>query len=180
MSSRTTVSEGAIAATLGAAPLPEPMPGRWRGLAVIALAQLMVALDATIVSIALPSAQSALRVADAGRQWIVTAYTLGFGGLLLLGGRVADHFGRKRTFLFGLAGFALASALGGWAPSFGILLGARALQGAFAALLTPTALSLLAVTFTEPRERAKANDCAKWCHQRSRTILRNTNYIRIK
>ena len=156
MSSRTTVSEGTIAATLGAAPGPKPMPGRWRALAVIALAQLMVALDATIVSIALPSAQSALRVADADRQWIVTAYTLAFGGLLLLGGRVADHFGRKRTFLFGLAGFALASALGGWAPSFGILLGARALQGAFAALLTPTALSLLAVTFTEPRERAKA------------------------
>jgi EmrB/QacA subfamily drug resistance transporter len=116
----------------------------------------MVALDATIVSIALPSAQSALRVTDADRQWIVTAYTLAFGGLLLLGGRVADHFGRKRTFLLGLAGFAFASALGGWAPSFGILVAARALQGAFGALLTPTALSLLAVTFTEPRERAKA------------------------
>jgi EmrB/QacA subfamily drug resistance transporter len=156
MSSRTTASERAIAAAEGAAAGPEQMPGRWRALAFIAVAQLMVALDATIVSIALPSAQSALRVADADRQWVVTAYTLAFGGLLLLGGRVADRFGRKRTFLLGLAGFAFASALGGWAPSFGVLVAARALQGAFGALLTPTALSLLAVTFTEPRERAKA------------------------
>jgi EmrB/QacA subfamily drug resistance transporter len=153
MSSRTSVSHSTIGAPEAAAPY---MPSRWGALTVIALAQLMVALDATIVSIALPSAQSALRVTDADRQWIVTAYTLAFGGLLLLGGRVADHFGRKRTFLLGLAGFAFASALGGWAPSFGILVAARALQGAFGALLTPTALSLLAVTFTEPRERAKA------------------------
>src|SRR3982074_369994 len=127
MSSRTTVSEGTIAATLGAAAGPKALRGRWRALAVIALAQLMVALDATIVSIALPSAQTALRVADADRQWIVTAYTLAFGGLLLLGGRVADHFGRKRTFLFGLAGFALASALRGWAPGFRLLLRPRGL-----------------------------------------------------
>src|SRR5215471_7067171 len=129
---------------------------RWFRLVVIALAQLMVALDATIVSIALPSTQSALHVTDADRQWVITAYTLAFGGLLLLGGRVADYVGRKRTFLAGLAGFAAASALGGSASSFTILVAARALQGAFAAVLAPTALALLAVTFIEPRERAKA------------------------
>jgi EmrB/QacA subfamily drug resistance transporter len=129
---------------------------RWLGLIFIGLAQLMVALDATIVNIALPSAQADLRFSDAERQWVITAYTLAFGGLLLLGGRVTDLFGRKRTFLLGLAGFAVASALGGSASSFGILLAARALQGAFAALLAPTALSLLAVTFTEARERARA------------------------
>ena len=134
----------------------EAAPRRWTSLAFVALAQLMVALDATIVSIALPSAQAALRASDADRQWVITAYTLSFGGLLLLGGRFADYFGRKRTFLVGLGGFALASAVGGWAPNFGILVAARAMQGAFAALLAPTALSLLAVTFTEPRERAKA------------------------
>lgn len=134
----------------------QPSERRWLGLVVIALAQLMVALDATIVSIALPSAQRALHVSDADRQWVVTAYTLAFGGLLLLGGRVADYMGRKRTFVAGLAGFGAASALGGSASSFTVLVAARSLQGAFAAVLAPTALSLLAVTFTEPRERAKA------------------------
>ena len=134
----------------------EPAPRRWTSLAFVALAQLMVALDATIVSIALPSAQGALHATDADRQWVITAYTLSFGGLLLLGGRIADFLGRKRAFLVGLSGFALASALGGSASSFGLLVGARALQGAFAALLGPTALSLLAITFTEPKERAKA------------------------
>src|SRR5256885_9106822 len=109
--------------------VPEPTPRRWTSLAFVALAQLMVALDATIVSIALPSAQAALRASDADRQWVITAYTLSFGGLLLLGGRVADYFGRKRTFLVGLGGFALASAVGGWAPNFGILVAARAMQG---------------------------------------------------
>jgi EmrB/QacA subfamily drug resistance transporter len=135
---------------------PAPSPRRWTSLAFVALAQLMVALDATIVSIALPSAQAALHASDADRQWVITAYTLSFGGLLLLGGRFADFFGRKRTFLVGLSGFALASALGGFAPNFGTLVAARALQGAFGALLAPTALSLLAITFTEPKERAKA------------------------
>jgi EmrB/QacA subfamily drug resistance transporter len=129
---------------------------RWLALAFIALAQLMIALDATIVSIALPSAQAALGASDADRQWVVTAYTLAFGGLLLLGGRVADHLGRRRALLLGLAGFALASALGGAAPTFVVLVGARALQGAFAAVLAPAALSLLAVSFTRPRERATA------------------------
>jgi EmrB/QacA subfamily drug resistance transporter len=137
-------------------PGPEPASRRWPALAFIGVAQLMVALDATIVSIALPSAQRALGVSDADRQWMITAYTLAFGGLLLLGGRVGDRFGRKRTFLVGLAGFALASALGGAAATFGVLVMARALQGAFGALLAPTALSLLATMFIEPRERAKA------------------------
>src|SRR6202022_253336 len=134
----------------------EPAPRRWTSLAFVALARLMVALDATIFSTALPSAQSALHATDADRQWVITAYTLSFGGLLLLGGRFADYFGRKRTFMVGLGGFALASALGGFAPNFAILVAARALQGAFGALLAPTALSLLAITFTEAKERAKA------------------------
>src|SRR5437016_10080772 len=134
----------------------QPDRRRWVALAFIAVAQLMIALDATIVSIALPSAQAALGASDADRQWVVTAYTLSFGGLLLLGGRIADFAGRKRAFLLGLAGFAVASMIGGAAPSFAVLVAARALQGAFAALLAPTALSLLAVTFTQPRERATA------------------------
>jgi EmrB/QacA subfamily drug resistance transporter len=129
---------------------------RWLALTIIAVAQLMVALDATIVSIALPSAQRALQASDADRQWVITAYTLAFGGLLLAGGRVADRLGRKRSFLIGLAGFALASAIGGASPTFPVLLLARAFQGACAALLAPTALSLVAVTFTQPRERARA------------------------
>jgi EmrB/QacA subfamily drug resistance transporter len=135
---------------------PAPTSRRWTALMFIAVAQLMVALDATIVSIALPSAQASLHASDAQRQWVITAYALAFGGLLLLGGKVADRLGRKRAFLIGLLGFAIASALGGIAPDFTVLVAARALQGAFAALLTPTALSLLAVSFTEPRERATA------------------------
>ncbi|MGW4564511.1 MFS transporter [Streptomyces sp. NPDC004561] len=131
-------------------------PHRWWALVVIALAQLMVVLDATIVNIALPSAQRALHMSDGNRQWVITAYTLAFGGLLLLGGRIADLVGRKRTFVVGLVGFAAASAFGGAATSSGMLFGARALQGAFAALLAPSALSLLTTTFTDPRERGKA------------------------
>ena len=129
---------------------------RWVALAFIAVAQLMIALDATIVSIALPSAQAALGASDADRQWVVTAYTLAFGGLLLLGGRIADYLGRKRAFMIGLAGFALASVAGGAAPNFAALVAARAAQGAFAALLAPTALALLATSFTQARERATA------------------------
>jgi EmrB/QacA subfamily drug resistance transporter len=136
--------------------ISRPADRRWAVLAFVAVAQLMIALDATIVSIALPSAQVALGASDANRQWVVTAYTLAFGGLLLLGGRIADYVGRKRAFLVGLAGFAVASMAGGAAPDFAVLIAARALQGAFAALLAPTALSLLAVSFTEPRERATA------------------------
>jgi MFS family permease len=144
----------AEAQTIAASPrTPEH---RWLALVVIAVAQLMVALDATIVNIALPSAQAALGFSDSDRQWVITAYTLSFGGLLLLGGRIADHVGRRRAFLAGLAGFAAASAIAGAASGFEMLVAGRALQGAFAALLTPTALSMVAVTFTEPRERAKA------------------------
>jgi EmrB/QacA subfamily drug resistance transporter len=138
------------------APPVDGDPRRWWGLVIIALAQLMVVLDATIVNIALPSAQSDLGMSDANRQWVITAYTLAFGGLLLLGGRIADLVGRKRTFIIGLIGFAAASALGGAATTSGMLFGARALQGAFAALLAPSALSLLTTTFTDPRERGKA------------------------
>ncbi|MFI8996162.1 MFS transporter [Streptomyces sp. NPDC053542] len=136
--------------------IPNVDPRRWKALIFIALAQLMVVLDATIVNIALPSAQADLGISDGNRQWVITAYALAFGGLLLFGGRVADLWGRRRTFVIGLIGFALASALGGAAGSSGMLLGARALQGVFGALLAPAALSLLAVTFTEARERAKA------------------------
>ena len=129
---------------------------RWLILALIGVAQLMVVLDATIVNIALPSAQEALGFSDESRQWVVTAYALSFGSLLLFGGRIGDLFGRKRVFVTGLAGFAAASALGGFAPSFGVLVGARALQGAFAALLAPATLSLLTTTFTIPEERNRA------------------------
>jgi len=131
-------------------------PKRWRALVFIALAQLMVVLDATVVNIALPSAQHDLGFTDGSRQWVITAYTLAFGGLLLFGGRLADLWGRKRTFVVGLLGFAGASAIGGAAVDTGMLLGARALQGVFAAMLAPAALSLLSVMFTDAKERAKA------------------------
>jgi EmrB/QacA subfamily drug resistance transporter len=129
---------------------------RWLVLAVIGIAQLMIVLDATIVNIALPSAQHDLGFANSDRQWIITAYALAFGSLLLLGGRLGDLFGRKWTFIGGLIGFAIASAIGGAAPDFAVLASARALQGVFGALLAPSALSLLATTFTDPRERGKA------------------------
>ncbi len=116
----------------------------------------MVVLDSTVVNIALPAAQADLGFSNGERQWIVTAYSLAFGSLLLLGGRLSDLIGRKRTFIIGLVGFAVSSALGGAAGTFGILVGARALQGAFAALLAPTALAVLTTTFTIPRERARA------------------------
>ncbi|MFD7730630.1 MFS transporter [Kitasatospora phosalacinea] len=134
----------------------QPDPRRWKALAFIALAQLMVVLDATVVNIALPRAQEDLAFADSTRQWVITAYALAFGGLLLFGGRVADLWGRRRTFMVGLVGFAAASALGGAAVNTSMLLGARALQGVFGALLAPAALSLLAVMFTDGKERAKA------------------------
>jgi EmrB/QacA subfamily drug resistance transporter len=129
---------------------------RWTILVILSLAQLMVVLDATIVNIALPSAQRALHFANSERQWIVTAYALAFGSLLLLGGRISDLFGRKWTFIGGLAGFAIASAVGGMAQSFGMLAASRTLQGAFGALLAPAAMSLLTTTFTDPAERNKA------------------------
>jgi EmrB/QacA subfamily drug resistance transporter len=116
----------------------------------------MVVLDGTIVNIALPSAQRDLGFSDNTRQWVVTAYALAFGGLLLFGGRIADLWGRKRAFTVGVIGFAAASAIGGAALNTGMLLGARALQGLFGALLAPSALSLLSIMFTEARDRAKA------------------------
>jgi len=130
--------------------------GRWWALVVLAMAQLMVVLDATIVNIALPTAQRDLGFTDAGRQWVVTGYALAFGSLLLLGGRLSDSVGRKKMFIIGLVGFALASALGGAAQGIEMLIAARVLQGAFGAALAPAALSLLSTTFTDPAERGKA------------------------
>ncbi|WP_327101442.1 MFS transporter [Nocardia vinacea] len=129
---------------------------RWWVLAVLGVAQLMVVLDATVVNIALPAAQQDLGFSDGDRQWVVTGYALAFGSLLLLGGRLSDLFGRRNTFIIGLIGFAVASAVGGAATSFEMLVAARVGQGVFGALLAPAALSLLTVTFTEPGERAKA------------------------
>ncbi len=133
-----------------------PADRRWLVLVVVAIAQLMVVLDSTIVNIALPSAQRALGFPNSDRQWVVTAYALAFGSLLLVGGRLGDMFSRKWVFITGLAGFALASALGGAAVSFGTLVAARALQGAFGAVLAPSALGTLVSTFTDPRERGRA------------------------
>src|SRR6476469_2835288 len=129
---------------------------RWLILGVIGLAQLMVVLDLTIMNVALPSAQRALGFSTVDRQWVVTAYTLAFGSLLLLGGRLADLLGRKVTFMAGLAGFAVASAVGGASVSFAMLVTARACQGAFAAVMAPSALSILTNTFADPRDRGKA------------------------
>jgi EmrB/QacA subfamily drug resistance transporter len=140
-----------------APPAQNPHPDRrWLVLAVLGLAQLVVVLDATIVNIALPTAQRALSFSDADRQWIVTGYALSFGSLLLLGGRLSDILGRKRALMIGLAGFAAASALGGFSTSFTMLLSARVLQGAFGALLAPAALAMLTTTFTDPGERGRA------------------------
>ena len=146
----------AQAATAGMSPEQRMFSRRWAILAILGLAQLMVVLDATIVNIALPSAQADLGFSDSNRQWIITAYALAFGSLLLFGGRLSDLLGRKWVFFWGLIGFAVASALGGLAQDFTVLVTARALQGAFGALLAPAALSLLTTTFTNPEERGKA------------------------
>src|SRR5438034_3103621 len=129
---------------------------RWLILGVIGLAQLMVILDLTVMNIALPSAQRALGFTTADRQWVVTAYTLAFGSLLLPGGKLADLLGRKVTFLTGLAGFAGVSAVGGASVNFAMLIIARACQGAFAAVPVPSALSLLTTTFTGAKDRGRA------------------------
>src|SRR5579863_213636 len=131
-------------------------PKRYWSLAVIAVAQLMIVLDASVVIVALPSAQRALHISVANRQWVMSAYTLIFGSFLLLGGRVSDYLGRRRVFIVGLLGFAAASGLAGLAQNSAMLFGARALQGGFAALMAPAALSSLTVTFTETHERARA------------------------
>ncbi|MFI0780434.1 MFS transporter [Streptomyces sp. NPDC021212] len=139
--------------------MQRPAPARrwwWWTLLAVSAAQLLVVLDGTIVNIALPSAQSALGMSDANRQWAITAYALGFGGLLLIGGRISGALGHRRGFVIGLVGFAAASALGGAAVDPGMFFWARALQGVFAALLAPAGLSLLTMTFTEPRERGRA------------------------
>src|SRR5580658_1338905 len=135
---------------------PAESDHRWLILVIVAIAQLMVVLDSTVVNIALPSAQRALDFPNSDRQWVVTAYALAFGSLLLLGGRLGDIFSRKRVFITGLAGFALSSALGGAATSFEMLVAARALQGAFGAILAPAALGTLVSTFRDPRERGRA------------------------
>src|SRR5215469_13017623 len=129
---------------------------RWLVLAVVAIAQLMVVLDATIVNIALPSAQRALAFPNSDRQWVVTAYALAFGSLLPVGGRIGDRYSRKWVFIIGLIGFAVASAIGGAAGSFTVLVIARTLQGAFGAVLAPAALGTLISTFRDPRERGQA------------------------
>jgi EmrB/QacA subfamily drug resistance transporter len=137
-------------------PHPNVAPNRWAVLALVGVAQLMVVLDATVVNVALPSAQRALHFSADNRQWVVTAYALSFGSLLLVGGKLGDLWGRKWTLIGGLMGFATASAIGGLAQSFAMLVGARALQGAFGALLAPSALGLLTVTFQGSADRAKA------------------------
>jgi EmrB/QacA subfamily drug resistance transporter len=116
----------------------------------------MVVLDSSIVNIAIPSAKADLGITDANQQWVITAYTLAFGSLLLIGGRIGDFMGRKKIFLVGLLGFAAVSALGGIASTQELLFAARALQGVFGALLAPAALAIISVTFTVPAERAKA------------------------
>ena len=137
-------------------PVDEEHTRRWWLLAVMCVAQLMVILDATIVTIALPSAQGDLGFDDADRQWVVTAYALTFGSLLLIGGRLTDVLGRRTALLVGLGGFGLASAVGGAATGFEMLTGARALQGVFAALLAPAILAVIATTFTDEDERTRA------------------------
>ncbi|MDX6343733.1 MAG: hypothetical protein QOH87_3871, partial [Trebonia sp.] len=129
---------------------------RWLVLVVVAIAQLMVVLDSTVVNIALPSAQRSLGFPNSDRQWVVTAYALAFGSLLLVGGRLGDMYSRKWVFITGLAGFAVSSAIGGAAVSFEMLVAARALQGAFGAILAPSALGTLVSTFQDPRERGRA------------------------
>src|SRR4051794_19803713 len=129
---------------------------RWLALSVLALAQFLVVLDASIVNIALPVLGGQLHMDTASLAWVITAYVLAFGGLLLLGGRLADQYGHRRVFLIGIAGFIAASALAGFSVSSGMLLAARAVQGASAALLAPAALALLTQLFPTPRERSKA------------------------
>lgn len=129
---------------------------RWLLLAVVATAQLMIVLDGSVVNIALPAAQADLGMSDVFRQWIVTSYGLAFGGLLLLGGRLSDLLGRRGAFLVGLVGFAVASAAGGLAVNTAMLIASRAAQGAFAALLAPSVLALLTLTFPRGRDRATA------------------------
>ena len=146
---------------LGAAPPIAAPPNphherRWLALGVILIAQMMLLLDATIVNVALPSIQADLGFSDTSRGWVVTAYLLTFGSLLLFGGRLADAYGRKNVFIVGLVGFAIASAVGGASPNIETLIAARAVQGGFAAIMAPAALSLIMVIFTDLKELNKA------------------------
>ncbi|GAA1001998.1 MFS transporter [Subtercola frigoramans] len=150
------MSSSAHSTTLSSSSQPQANPNRWRALFVLSLTQLVVVLDGTIVNIALPQAQLDLGLTDTERQWVVTAYALAFGSLLLLGGRIADYWGRRRTFMVGMIGFGAASVLGGLTQSGTELIIARGLQGAFAAMLAPAALALLTVTFTHGKERNTA------------------------
>jgi EmrB/QacA subfamily drug resistance transporter len=149
-----------MSTAVGSARLPAdaavPDPRRWWALGAVATAQLMIGLDLTIMNIALPSVQRSLHMSDNSRQWVITIFALGYGGLLLLGGRLSDLIGRRRSLMIGLTGFVLASALGGAAPNTATLLTGRALQGVFGALLTPAVLATLAATFPTPAERGKA------------------------
>ncbi|HEX5146422.1 MAG TPA: MFS transporter [Conexibacter sp.] len=137
-------------------PHETPDPRRWAALAVLAVAQFMVVLDASIVNVALPSIQRALHFSESSLPWVVNAYTLAFGGFLMLGGRAADLFGRRRLFVLGLGLFSAASLAGGFAQSAGWLIAARAVQGLGAAIVSPAALSIVTTTFTEGAERNKA------------------------
>lgn len=141
---------------LGTSFRPATHTRRWWALGVVGAGQLLIVVDATIVSVAMPSIQAGLGMTDSARQWTVTGYTLAFGSLLLLGGRLADRFGRKNTLLAGMIGFAVVSALGGAATTSSLLIAARVAQGAFAALLAPSTLSMLSVCFTEAGERTRA------------------------
>ena len=137
-------------------PQSYPQDKKWLALALLAAAQFVVVLDAAIVNVALPSIGTDLDFSQGDLSWVVNAYTLFFGGFLLLGGRMADLIGRRRMFTYGLILFALASLAGGFASSPGMLIAARAVQGLGAALLSPAALSLVTVMFTEGAERNKA------------------------
>src|SRR5258708_17037444 len=135
---------------------PEPDPHRWRALAVVCVAFFMTVLDSTIVTVALPSIKNALHVSDNSLQWVLIAYTITFGGFLLLGGRVADLFGRRRLFMIGVTIFSSASLVCGLANTIGVLIAARAVQGVGAAILSPAVLSIITTTFEEGSERNKA------------------------
>src|SRR4051794_31525923 len=137
----------------GSIGLDNPDRRRWIALAVLVAAQFMVVLDVAIVNVALPTIKTDLHFSQAGLQWVITVYSIFFGGLLLLGGRMADLLGRRRLFVAGLAVFTVSSLLDGLAWSEGSLIAFRALQGLGAALLAPAALSILTTTFREGRER---------------------------
>jgi Major Facilitator Superfamily len=150
---------------------PRAQPPHRLALVVVGLAQLLVVLDVTIVNVALPTTQQALQISDANRQWVVTAYTLAFGGLLLLGGRIADYTGRRRALIIGLLGFGAASAMAGLATNAGWLFVSRGVQGAFAALMAPAALSLAdghvhAAASAHPRLRRLRRHLGRGCRGR--------------